>query len=55
MSWRSGRWLIAAACLVLLSGCEGSIKLRDLFHPSSESLASGLSDQGSARDPEVTG
>jgi Flp pilus assembly protein TadD len=56
MSWRSGRGLIAAACLVLLSGCETSTKLGDLFHPGSDDpVTAGLSDQASARDPEVTG
>jgi Flp pilus assembly protein TadD len=56
MSWRSGRGIIAAACLVLLSGCETSTKLGDLLHAGGDDSAPpGLADQASASDSDRTG
>jgi tetratricopeptide (TPR) repeat protein len=49
----SGRVVLAAACLLGLSGCETSTKLGDFFHKSSEQTA--LTDQASAVDPTTTG
>jgi Flp pilus assembly protein TadD len=55
MSWSAGRWLVMAACLVLLSGCETSTKLSDLIHLKSDDQASSpLLDHASA-EPATTG
>jgi Flp pilus assembly protein TadD len=54
MSLRRGRIIIAVACLVLLSGCETSTKLGDLFHPGSDEATSSLASTTTA-DPDTTG
>jgi Flp pilus assembly protein TadD len=52
----SGRFVIALACLVLLSGCETSTKLGDLFHPKADDAAtSALAEQTPSADPATTG
>ena len=56
MSLRTGRIVIAAACLVLLSGCETSTKLGDLFHSKTEDQStSSLFDSAPPSDPAITG
>ena len=56
MRWSSGRSIAAAACLVLLSGCETSTKLGDLVHPKSDDQAtSSLLEPAPASDPTTTG
>ena len=48
-----GRGLLAAACLLGLSGCATSTKLGDFFPKSGEQTA--LTDQASAVEPTTTG
>jgi tetratricopeptide (TPR) repeat protein len=55
MSSRRGRVVIALACLVLLSGCETSTKLGDLFHPKSDDQATAALASTAAPDPDTTG
>jgi tetratricopeptide (TPR) repeat protein len=56
MSWRSGRGIIAAACLALLCGCETSTKLSDLLQSAPvDPATSALQDQASVADPAATG
>jgi tetratricopeptide (TPR) repeat protein len=56
MRWRSGRGIIAAACLVMLGGCEASTELGGILHPATDDSApSALLDQASASDPATTG
>jgi Flp pilus assembly protein TadD len=56
MSLSSGRMVVAAACLLWLSGCETSTKLGDLFHPKSDdSATSALAEAPPASDPDTTG
>jgi tetratricopeptide (TPR) repeat protein len=62
MRWRSGRGIIAAACLVMLGGCEASTELGGILHPAGADPAaaddpapSALLDQASASDPATTG
>jgi tetratricopeptide (TPR) repeat protein len=56
MSLRSVRVVIAAACLVLLSGCETSTKLGDLLHPTTDDpVTSSLIDSAPSSDPVTTG
>ena len=56
MSSRRGRVVIALACLVLLSGCETSTKLGDLFHPKSdEATTASLAEPAAPADPDTTG
>jgi Flp pilus assembly protein TadD len=55
MSWSAGRWVVMAACLVLLSGCGTSTKLSDLIHPNSDDQTSTpLLDHASV-EPATTG
>jgi Flp pilus assembly protein TadD len=54
MSRSTGRVLIAAACLALLTGCETSTKLGDYFHSKTDDQATAsLLDPAS--DPTTTG
>ena len=55
MSSRRGRVVIALACLVLLSGCETSTKLGDLFHPKSDDQATASLASTAGSDPDSTG
>ena len=55
MSWSNGRLVLALGCLVLLSGCETSTKLGDLFHKSDEQASASLADPAAVPEPEVTG
>ncbi len=56
MSLFSGRVVSTVTCLVLLSGCETSTKLGDLFHPKSdEQPTSSLADATPTSDPDTTG
>jgi Flp pilus assembly protein TadD len=56
MSWSCSRVLLAAACLVLLSGCETSTKLGDFFHPKSDDQATAsVTDPAATPDPVTTG
>ena len=56
MSSSSGRVVVAAACLLWLSGCETSTKLGDLFHSKSDdSATSALAEASPASDPATTG
>jgi Flp pilus assembly protein TadD len=55
MSSGRGRVVIALACLVLLSGCETSTKLGDLFHPKSDDQATAALAPTAAPDPDTTG
>ena len=51
-----GRVVIAAACLVLLTGCETSTKIGDFFHSkSADPTTPGLTDQDLATEPATTG
>jgi tetratricopeptide (TPR) repeat protein len=55
MSWSAGRWVVMAACLVLLGGCETSTKLSDLIsRKSDDPTSTGLLDHASA-EPATTG
>jgi Flp pilus assembly protein TadD len=56
MRWSSSRLVTAAACLVLLSGCETSTKLGDLIHPQADDQATAsLVDSAPTADPVTTG
>jgi tetratricopeptide (TPR) repeat protein len=56
MSRSPGRFVIAAACLALLNGCETSTKLGDFFHSkSADQTTPGLTDQDLATEPVTTG
>jgi tetratricopeptide (TPR) repeat protein len=55
MSSRRGRVVIALACLVLLSGCETSAKLGDLFHPKSDDQPTASLASTAGSDPDTTG
>lgn len=52
MRWSGGRVVLAAACVLWLSGCETSTKLGDLLHSNTDDgTKSALTDQASATDP----
>jgi tetratricopeptide (TPR) repeat protein len=57
MSVSPGRFVVAAACLLWLGGCETSTKLGDLFHAKPDDpMAAAFPDQASpAGDPPATG
>jgi tetratricopeptide (TPR) repeat protein len=55
MSLSSGRVVMALAGLVLLSGCETSTKLGDLFHKSDDQASVALTEPAPALEPETTG
>jgi Flp pilus assembly protein TadD len=56
MRWSNSRVVIAAACLVLLSGCETSTKLGDLIRPKADDQATAsLVDSAPTADPDTTG
>jgi Flp pilus assembly protein TadD len=46
---------MALACLVLLSGCETSTKLGDLFHKSDDQASASLADPAAVLEPDTTG
>jgi Flp pilus assembly protein TadD len=50
-----GRVVIALACFVMLSGCETSTKLGDLFHRSDDQATSALAEATPEGDPGATG
>lgn len=52
MRWSGSRVVLAAACVLWLSGCETSTKLGDLLHSNTDDgTKSALTDQASATDP----
>ena len=56
MRLSSSRVVLAAACLVLLSGCETSTKLGDLIHPKTDDQATAsIVDPAATPDPVTTG
>ncbi len=55
MSCSRGRLVLAAVCLLGLSGCETSTKLGDLFHSKTDEQPSALTDQASTGGPDTTG
>ncbi|HEY6255851.1 MAG TPA: tetratricopeptide repeat protein [Xanthobacteraceae bacterium] len=55
MSWSCGRVVLAAACLIWLSGCETSTKLGDLFHSKPDDQATSALADATAPDPATTG
>jgi Flp pilus assembly protein TadD len=50
-----GRVVIALACFVMLSGCETSTKLGDLFHRSDDQATAALAEATPEGDPGATG
>ena len=55
MNWSCSRVVVAAACLVLLNGCETSTKLGDLIRPKTDDQATAALDQAPTADPVTTG
>jgi Flp pilus assembly protein TadD len=55
MNWSCSRVVVAAACLVLLNGCETSTKLGDLIRPKTDDQATAALDQAPPSDPVTTG
>jgi Flp pilus assembly protein TadD len=55
MNWSCSRVVVAAACLVLLNGCETSTKLGDLIRPKTDDQATAALDQAPTSDPVTTG